>query len=157
MDFRIQKSCQVSLPKEIAKTTEKQPQSSQSSRHFTHSLGRRASYVSTYPHEPEIFVERVHYVTADGKVGLPVPDGMGMLIKYSECERLEFLRDPGYQPAPAKMLRLGQLWNYLTMRISTKCIRIVHWAVVRFFVHFVQLIGFPKLHGGSHGSMEAAP
>src|SRR5258707_8352803 len=49
MDFRIQKSCQVSLPKEIAKTTEKQPQSSQSSRHFTHSLGRRASYVNAPP------------------------------------------------------------------------------------------------------------
>src|SRR5205823_1856324 len=43
--FRIHRSCQVSLPQERRKTTEKWPPRRQSSRRFTHSLGRRADII----------------------------------------------------------------------------------------------------------------
>lgn len=50
------------------------------------------SYVSTYPQEPEIYVQRVHYM-AEGMVGQKVDDTAGLLIKFSECERFEFMMD----------------------------------------------------------------
>ncbi|MBA4188255.1 MAG: hypothetical protein C0467_09645 [Planctomycetaceae bacterium] len=52
------------------------------------------SYVTSYPLDAEIYVERVHQLDANGQVTQPIPDTNGMLIKLSECERLEFLLDP---------------------------------------------------------------
>lgn len=60
------------------------------------------SYVTTYPHEPEIYVERVHQMGPHGQPGMPIPGSAGMLVKLSECERLEFLYDP--MPAPPTLI-----------------------------------------------------
>lgn len=53
------------------------------------------SYVTSHPHEPEVFLERVHRLNSDGTIGLPIPDTDGMLIRSAEIERVEFLTFPG--------------------------------------------------------------
>jgi hypothetical protein len=51
------------------------------------------SFVTTYPLDSEIYVERVHEFRPDGTIGNPIPDTDGMLIKQSECEFIQFLLD----------------------------------------------------------------
>jgi hypothetical protein len=50
-----------------------------------------SSYVSTYPHPQEIYVEKV-YRTDERGVFLEIVEGTnGMLIRFDSCDRLEFL------------------------------------------------------------------
>lgn len=58
------------------------------------------SYVSSYPCDADVFCERQHYLTQDNMFGDPVPDGEGLLVKFSECERIEFGKDNGHEPKP---------------------------------------------------------
>lgn len=51
------------------------------------------SYVTSYPHDPEIFFERVHELTPEGEFGKPTDDTDGMLIRMSEIDHMEFFID----------------------------------------------------------------
>lgn len=70
------------------------------------------SYVTRYPHDPEVFVERIHEMKPDGTPGDPVLDTAGMFIKLSECERLEFLIDPDHPPTTFLQRRLRPVKRY---------------------------------------------
>lgn len=50
------------------------------------------SYASTFPHEPEICVEEIYRVDANGRFVEIVEDTLGGVIRISECERVEFLK-----------------------------------------------------------------
>jgi Family of unknown function (DUF6338) len=63
------------------------------------------SYVSAYPIEPEIFLERTHITNKDGSLGQPIPGSAGLLVKMSECESIEFLRDPAFLQNPGIVTR----------------------------------------------------
>jgi hypothetical protein len=67
------------------------------------------SYVTSYPFDAEIYVERVHQLKPDGTVGQPIPGSGGMLIRLSECEFLEFLLDP----TPVKLKVSERVTNWV--------------------------------------------
>lgn len=56
------------------------------------------SFAATYPQEPEIYVQRLHQLKDDGSFGDEIEDSKGMVIKLSECERVEIMADPHYAP-----------------------------------------------------------
>ena len=49
------------------------------------------SYATAYPQAQEVYVEEVYRVDENGKFVEAVSGTMGMVIRQSECERLEFL------------------------------------------------------------------
>lgn len=49
------------------------------------------SFAATYPQEPEIYVEKAWRVDDDGKFVEEVSGSLGMVIRQSEWERVEFL------------------------------------------------------------------
>lgn len=65
-----------------------------------------SSYVASYPMEPEIYVERLHYITEEGGIGPAIPDSRGMFIRLAECEMIEFFDDPSFQPGPSFLVKL---------------------------------------------------
>lgn len=89
-----------------------------------------SSYVTTYPLEAEIYVERLHVFNPDKTIGRAVPDSKGMLIKYSECERIEFLRDPAF-------VRRVPFWKRVnsTMIVFGKHVLLAICATGRFIRH----------------------
>jgi|GEM_PF-4379649 len=53
------------------------------------------SYASTYPQEPEIYVQEVWRVDETGAFVQKVTDSLGLVIRQSEWERIEFLSPYG--------------------------------------------------------------
>jgi Family of unknown function (DUF6338) len=51
-----------------------------------------SSYAATFPQEPELYVEKVYSVDDNGKNWKEIEDTIGMVIRLSECERLEFFK-----------------------------------------------------------------
>jgi hypothetical protein len=51
----------------------------------------RRSFVSTFPQEPEIYVKEAWRVDENGRFIEKVQGTLGILIRFSECQRLEFL------------------------------------------------------------------
>jgi hypothetical protein len=49
------------------------------------------SYVTNFPHPPEIYVEEVWRVDPNGVFVEKVEGTLGMVIRQADCERLEFL------------------------------------------------------------------
>lgn len=49
------------------------------------------SYASTYPQQPEIYVEETWRVDSRGEFFEKVEGTLGMVIRQADCERLEFL------------------------------------------------------------------
>jgi hypothetical protein len=81
-----------------------------------------SSYVSTYPQDPDLFIERLHSLKDDGTIGDPIPDSKGLFIRYSECERIEFLRDPGFAKPPSwwRWLRGVQQRRFGNLNLSVE-------------------------------------
>ena len=50
-----------------------------------------AGFVATFPQEPEIYVRETWRVDEDGKFQERVAGTLGMVIRFSECQRIEFL------------------------------------------------------------------
>lgn len=48
-----------------------------------------SSYVSTYPYEPEVYVERACRVSSDGRIEEWVLESSGLIVPVSECQFIE--------------------------------------------------------------------
>jgi hypothetical protein len=50
------------------------------------------SYASTFPQDPEIYVEEMYHVNDRGELVEIVENTLGAVVRLSECERVEFLK-----------------------------------------------------------------
>ena len=50
------------------------------------------SYATVYPYKHEIYLELTYYVDEHGKVQGEVPDSLGTVVRYEDCDLLEFLK-----------------------------------------------------------------
>ncbi|MBM4045281.1 MAG: hypothetical protein FJ279_09220 [Planctomycetes bacterium] len=50
------------------------------------------SFASSFPNEPDVFVEEVWRVDEYGRFTERVPDTAGCFVRYAECERIELFR-----------------------------------------------------------------
>ena len=82
------------------------------------------SYASTYPEEPEIYVEEVWYLNPEsGVFEQRIEGSLGMVIRLSECERVEF-HSSGEQTLTGWRIFLYDLkrvWNWFCKRIIRVC------------------------------------
>lgn len=77
------------------------------------------SFVTSYPLDAEIYVERVHTLSSECGVGPVVENTNGMLIKLSECQHLEFLNDPTPCPLPFR----SRAWRWICDRWQWSAVR----------------------------------
>jgi len=105
-----------------------------------------SSYVTTYPYDAEIYVERMHVLNPDGTVGPAIPGSNGMLIRLSECEWLEFLKDPTLVALSVR----ERVWNRakgMPRTVRDGCSRAARKAHERFGPHVTKGIAWLRNQG----------
>lgn len=77
------------------------------------------SYATTYPHEPEVYVEKVYEVGPEGFVK-EIEGTFGSVVRLADIERIEFLEDTAAS-MPTPMRWWKQIWPWLGQQWIQRC------------------------------------